>query len=124
MKKLPEEVKIFDTVYPIQYFDSYEDVDPDKNSEDDLAGCYDPSTTTIRIWRGERSRTEIMKIILHEVIHIIGEKFNVEMLRSDSPKNDCFVDVLAMAFNTLLVDNPEVFNYETTVQTAIEEMTE
>ena len=103
MSELPESVIVLDSVYPIKYFDSYIDVDPYHRQYNE--GCFDPETSTLRIYAGSRSVQDIRQTIWHEIIHSIGSKMKIELLANDDEKSDEAVDKLAIALNKLLQDN-------------------
>jgi hypothetical protein len=46
--ELPKTIKIFDSIYKIEYFDSHLKVDPEGKEE--LAGMVDYASSTIRIF--------------------------------------------------------------------------
>lgn len=109
MKRLPKKVKILETVYNINYFNSHIEVDPKQKEK--LEGYYDPTTDTIRIYKGEREYSTILQTIWHEIVHIIAEKTRIESLKPLS-KNEVSIDLLATGINTVLMDNPTAFNYK------------
>jgi hypothetical protein len=108
--KLPTTIKVFDSNYNILYFDSYLEVDP--ANRECLEGLFDSDTSSIRVHRGKRNHEDILETIWHEVLHSIGYKMNLECLKHDDPKNDSVVDMIAVAVNTLLIDNPHIVDYK------------
>lgn len=105
--KLPSTIKIFDSVYKIEYFDSHLKVDPEGKEE--LAGIVDHSSSTIRIYNGSDNIDDVFQILWHEVLHSVGEKLKIKYLRDDNGKADDNVDMLAIAINTIIRDNIKIF---------------
>lgn len=105
--KLPTSIKIFDSTFKIEYFDSHIKVDPDE--EEELSGLVDYASSTIRIFNGYGNADDVFQIIWHEVLHAIGEKLKIKYLRSDDLKSDENVDLMAIAINTIIRDNIKIF---------------
>ena len=107
---LPTHIKIFDSDYDIKYFDAYVEVDP--RHRDLMEGCMDYELSEIRIYRNQRSYSDILETIIHEALHAIGQKLNIECLENDDTKSDAVVDIIAVAINTILVDNNHIWEIQ------------
>lgn len=104
---LPESIKIFDSVFKIEYFDTHLKVDPEGKEE--LSGLVDYASSSIRIFNGFGNVDDVFQILWHEVLHALGEKLKIKYLRDDSEKADERVDMLAIAINTIIKDNIKIF---------------
>lgn len=96
---LPSEIKIFDTVYTIEYVDKPSDVDINKREA--LWGQIDYWTQSIRIYNNGQSLSSVWQTIWHEILHGICEKLKLKELNKDEDK----IDMLAMAINSVIHDN-------------------
>jgi len=108
--ELPNSIKIFDSIFKIEYFDTHLKVDPDGIEE--LSGMVDYASSTIRIFNGFGNSDDVFQILWHEVLHAIGEKLKIKYLRDDSEKADERVDMLAIAINTIVKDNINIFTHK------------
>ena len=104
--ELPKTIKIFDSIFTIQYFSTHLEVDPEGKEE--LCGIVDYEASAIRIYNAGNI-DDVYQILWHEILHAIGEKLKIKYLRDDSEKADERVDMLAIAINTILKDNIDVF---------------
>jgi len=107
MNKLPTKVKIIDVIYDIVYFDKPSEVDV--LGRESYWGCIDFWTKTIRVYRTEKfSDMEVMNTILHEIIHGICYKLQIDQIDKHADKEK-IVHLLATGLNAVLNDNPELF---------------
>ena len=74
-----------------------------------MEGCLDHELSQVRIYRNQRSFNDIMQTIWHETTHAIGEKMKLECVANDDPKTDMVVDAIATAINTVIIDNPHIW---------------
>lgn len=108
MKNLPTEIKLVDMVYKIEYCEKPSDVDIYKRSS--LWGQIDYWTRTIRIYRTKDSNDgDTQQTILHELIHGIVDKFHIDQIEKHVDYEK-IVDLLATGINSILIDNPGIFN--------------
>jgi hypothetical protein len=103
----PKSIKILDSIFKIEYFDTHLKVDPEGKEE--LCGMVDYNSSTIRIFNGFNNIDDVFQILWHEILHALGEKLKIKYLRDDSEKADERVDLLAIAINTIIKDNSNVF---------------
>ena len=73
--KLPTKIKVVDTEYKIKYFDRMPEVDPD--GIESLYGRIDYHNRAIRVYRGNRSKSDIYQTIWHEILHGICERLKL-----------------------------------------------
>ena len=107
MMNKPESLNILGITYRIIYFDSPVEVDLLKRES--LWGLVDYWDRTIRIYDNGRKPEDIWEVILHEVLHAIGNQLKLQILDcgddKDEHKHD-ELDILAMAlFDTLSRNN-------------------
>lgn len=99
--KYPNEIKIFDTVYKVEYIEnSMTDVDAFKREA--LWGQIDYQSSTIRIYLGNRTHDEIMNTIFHEAMHGILYKLGLKY------DDETVISLTTLGISTLLKDNCEI----------------
>jgi len=100
MKKLPDEINIIGKVYSVIYVDNPSDVDVHKRES--LWGQIDYWTSTIRIYKSDRSNESIMQTLMHEIIHGVASLLHMK-LDADDMENE--VDILASAITDTIIRN-------------------
>ncbi len=98
--QLPKTVKVFDITYKIEYVDKPSDVDIFKRQT--LWGQYDAWTRTIRIYKNDRTYSDIMQTIWHEVLHAICTQLHIDDKVGDEGQ---LVDLIATGINSVVTDN-------------------
>ena len=97
-------ITILGITHKILYFDSPSEVDIVKRES--LWGQVDHWTRTIRIYNNGMTDEDILHIILHEILHAIGEILHIEYLAEE--ENDDDIDLLALALMNVLIENPNL----------------
>lgn len=103
MGVLPNRIKIIDLIYTVEYVDKPSDVDIHRRSS--LWGQCDFWTRTIRVYRNDRSESDIWQTLWHEIVHAICEKLHLEAKEGDLGDQENIVDLLATGINAVLQDN-------------------
>lgn len=101
---LPLQVKIFDSVYSIEYVEAASDVDI--MGRQTAWGQTDEWTRSIRIYKKDLPEQEVWNTVWHEIIHIILGKFHVKRGEfEDLTDNEQVIETLATGLNTIIFDN-------------------
>ena len=101
--KRPEQIKIFDVVYTVEYVEKPSDVDIFQRQS--LWGQVDFWTRTIRIYANNRQESDVWQTVWHEVIHAICEKLDIDADGGKLGSNEKAIDLLATGINSVLLDN-------------------
>jgi hypothetical protein len=104
MKK-PDKINILGTDYKINYFNNPASVDKDLKTI--LWGQIDYWKREIRIYDNERSIVDIMKVLIHEVLHCINDELHLKAFdegKDSGDRSEIEVDNELDIFATVLVD--------------------
>ena len=104
----PTELNVCGAVYKVIYFDNPANVDNEKRQA--LWGLHDPWTREIRVYDHEHSTCpqNLWRVIIHEVLHAIGEHCHLDILDKGGMKDDSKheqLDVLATMLTDFLFRN-------------------
>lgn len=97
----PKRIKIIDTTYTIKYVDSLNEVDP--TGQECLWGYCDYWNQQITILNDKDNPSKTRQILLHEVLHAMAARLDIEDLTGDENN---VVDHVAVGLNAVLSDNP------------------
>lgn len=99
--KLPDKIKILDSIYQVEYIDDLGAV----GDEDKSCGKIDFYRKIIKIYRGVRTESDIYQTLIHEVLHGICDILKIKIKEDDEDEEEKIVDLLAIGINLVLHDN-------------------
>jgi hypothetical protein len=94
-----EELTICGKRWKITYCEKMNEVDP--AGEEPLMGVAIFRNKEIRVWKTEPDET--LHILLHEILHVMGEAFKLPQLQEEH--NHDFLDVLGLLLTMFLIEN-------------------
>ena len=103
----PKSVKILGVNYDIEYTD-ISSLNDGKEINDDSA---DVVVGDINFWRrkiralDDPDKNYLLATLIHEILHAMGDVFNIDMLNDDDNHDD--LDTLAFALGDFILNNPE-----------------
>ena len=97
---LPDEVIIIGVPYKVHYFLNLSEVDSDGKEE--LFGQFDPVACEIRLFSG-RPKEAVFATLLHEVMHALEDRLNMEVFTNDEPHYK--MDSMMYAFADVFIRN-------------------
>lgn len=100
----PNQIKVLDHYYKIEYCEKPSDVDIFKRES--LWGQVDYWTRTIRVYKTQETpNEEILNTIIHEVLHILISGMKIDDIISDKKNEEKIVHLLATGLNMFFNDN-------------------
>lgn len=100
---LPNNIKVLDITYKIEYVDTPTDTDPMKRQA--MWGSCDYWTRTIKIYRKDRTEVDVWQTVWHEILHAICDKMDIDVMQGRLNGNEKAINLLATGINCVLRDN-------------------